>query len=257
RLVSHLADLHFAPTPRARGNLLREGIGDEWIVVTGNTGIDALLWVSAQLDERPGQRLRGEKLLARDGRDRRLILITGHRRESFDGGLTRVCRAIARIAGRRDVVIVFPAHPNPNGRRAIEPLRLYENIRLGEPVDYPQLLYLLKNCHFVVTDSGGIQEEAPSFGKPVLVTRDTTERPEAMELGLAKLVGTDERLLFDQMTALLDDPREYRRMSRVENPYGDGLASGRIAERLLADHSRRSAQCRRSQRCQASPDHRP
>jgi UDP-N-acetylglucosamine 2-epimerase (non-hydrolysing) len=237
RLVSHVADLHFAPTARARDNLLREGIGDERIVVTGNTGIDALLWVSALLDERAALRSRGKKILAGHGRDRRLILMTGHRRESFDGGLTRICSAIARIAGRTDVTVVFPVHPNPNVRRAIEPLRLHENIRLVEPVDYPELVYLLKKCHFVVTDSGGIQEEAPSFGKPVLVTRDTTERPEAMDLGLAKLVGTDERLLFDHMTALLDDPREYGRMSRIENPYGDGLASGRIAARLAADQS--------------------
>src|SRR5205823_121081 len=222
---------------RARDNLLREGIDDERIVVTGNTGIDALLWVSALLDEQTALRSRGEEILAGHRRDRRLILMTGHRRESFDGGLTRICRAIARIAERGDVAIVFPVHPNPNVRRAIEPLRLHENIRLVEPVDYPELVYLLKKCHFVVTDSGGIQEEAPSFGKPVLVTRDTTERPEAMELGLAKLVGTDERLLFDQMTALLDDPREYGRMSRIENPYGDGLASGRIAARLSADRS--------------------
>jgi UDP-N-acetylglucosamine 2-epimerase (non-hydrolysing) len=235
RLVSHLADLHFAPTARARDNLLREGIGDERVVVTGNTGIDALLWVSALLDERAALRSRGEEILAGHGRDRRLILMTGHRRESFDGGLTRICSAIARIAGRRDVAIVFPVHPNPNVRRAIEPLRLLENIHIVEPVDYPELVYLLRKCHFVVTDSGGIQEEAPSFGKPVLVTRDTTERPEAMELGLAKLVGTDERLLFDEMTALLDDPLEYGRMSRIENPYGDGLASGRIAEKLSAD----------------------
>jgi len=166
-----------------------------------------------------------------------LILMTGHRRESFDGGLSRICSAIAQIARRKDVAVIFPAHPNPNVRRAIEPLRRHENILLIEPVDYPELVYLLKRCHFVVTDSGGIQEEAPSFGKPVLVTRDTTERPEAMELGLAKLVGTDERLLFDQMTALLDDPQEYGRMSRIENPYGDGLASRRIAARLSADQS--------------------
>ncbi len=196
-----------------------------------------MLWVSALLDERAALRSRGEKILAGHVKDRRLILVTGHRRESFDGGLTRICRAIARIAARRDVAIVFPAHPNPNVRQAIEPLRLHENIRLVEPVDYHELVYLLKKCHFVVTDSGGIQEEAPSFGKPVLVTRDTTERPEAMELGLAKLVGTDERLLFDQMTALLDDPQEYGRMSRIENPYGDGLASRRIAARLSADQS--------------------
>jgi UDP-N-acetylglucosamine 2-epimerase len=123
-------------------------------------------------------------------------------------------------------------HPNPNVRRAIEPLRQCRNIRLVEPVDYPELVFLLKRCHFVVTDSGGIQEEAPSFGKPVLVTRCNTERPEAMELGLAKLVGNDERLLYDEMRALLDEPGIYAQMSQVENPYGDGRASRRIAARL-------------------------
>jgi len=233
-----VADLHFAPTVRACDNLLHEGIGRDRIVVTGNTGIDALLWVSALLDCRTELRARVEKIL--DGRfaaDQRMILMTGHRRESFDGGLARICHAMARIALRRDVAIVFPVHPNPNVRRATEPLHGHDNILLVEPVDYPELVFLLKRCYFVVTDSGGIQEEAPSFGKPVLVTRDTTERPEAMEHGLAKLVGTDERRLFDEMQALLDDPQAYRRMSRVENPYGDGFASRRIAEQLVADQT--------------------
>jgi UDP-N-acetylglucosamine 2-epimerase (non-hydrolysing) len=142
---------------------------------------------------------------------------------------------MARIALRRDVAIVFPVHPNPNVRRATEPLRQYDNVLLANPVDYPELVFLLKQCYFVVTDSGGIQEEAPSFGKPVLVTRDTTERPEAMERGLAKLVGTDELRLFDEMQRLLDDPQAYRSMSRVENPYGDGFASRRIADQLVPD----------------------
>ena len=236
RLVSQVADLHFAPTARARGNLLREGINGARILVTGNTGVDALLWVSAMLDERPELRARAEKIL--DGRlaeHRRLILMTGHRRESFDGGLARICHAMARIAQRKDVTIVFPVHPNPNVRLATEPLWRRDNVLLVEPVDYPELVFLLKRCHFVVTDSGGIQEEAPSFGKPVLVTRDTTERPEGIEHGMAKLVGTDERGLFDEMQVLLDDPQAYRRMSRVANPYGDGLASSRIAERLAAN----------------------
>ncbi len=161
--------------------------------------------------------------------------MTGHRRESFDGGLARICGAMARIAARPDVAIVFPVHRNPHVRRAIEPLRGHPNVLLVEPVDYPELVFLLKRCHFVVTDSGGIQEEAPSFGKPVLVTRDTTERPEAMELGLARLVGTDERRLFSQMSGLLDDPAAYAQMSRVRNPYGDGRASHRIAQRLTTE----------------------
>jgi UDP-N-acetylglucosamine 2-epimerase (non-hydrolysing) len=238
RLVSQVADLHFAPTARARDNLLREGIGGHRIVVTGNTGIDALLWVSALLNRRGELRARVEKILGgRFAEHQRMILMTGHRRESFDGGLARICHAMARIALRSDVAIVFPVHPNPNVRRATEPLQWHDNILLVEPVDYPELVFLLQRCHFVVTDSGGIQEEAPSFGKPVLVTRDTTERPEAMEHGLAKLVGTDGRRLFDEMQALLDDPQAYRRMSRVENPYGDGFASRRIVGQLVADET--------------------
>jgi len=235
-LVSRIADLHFAPTARARDHLLREGVDDKRILITGNTGIDALLWVSGRLETRPELRAKVNSALdqrfAGDLESKRLVLMTGHRRESFDGGLARIAGTIARIAARPDVAIVFPVHPNPNVRRAMEPLRQHKNILLTEPVEYPELVYLLKRCHFVVTDSGGIQEEAPSFGKPVLVTRETTERPEAMEQGLAKLVGTDERLLFDSMSALLDDPDAYRSMSRVANPYGDGQASRRVAERL-------------------------
>jgi len=235
KLVGQIADLHFAPTARARENLLREGVGAVQILVTGNTGIDALLWVSALLEARPQLHARIEGMLAGSADGRRLILMTGHRRESFDGGLARICRAIERIAHRSDVVIVFPVHPNPNVQRAFASLRCRERILLVEPVDYPDLVFLLKRCHFVVTDSGGIQEEAPSFGKPVLVTRDTTERPEAVELGAAKLVGTDEGRLFEEMSALLDDPAAYRRMSRIVNPYGDGRASGRIAAWLTAE----------------------
>jgi UDP-N-acetylglucosamine 2-epimerase (non-hydrolysing) len=235
RLVTHIADLHFAPTARARDNLLREGVSARRILVTGNTGIDALLWVSHLLDSRSELRVGFRAVLPTHFEGKRLILMTGHRRESFNGGLERISRAMTRIASRPDVAVVFPVHPNPNVRRATERLREHENILLVEPVDYLELVFLLKLCHFVVTDSGGMQEEAPSFGKPVLVTRNTTERPEAMELGLAKLVATDECLLFDEMSRLLDDPIAYSRMSRVENPYGDGRASCRIAERLIAD----------------------
>ena len=234
RLVTQIADLHFAPTVRARANLLREGVSGERILVTGNTGVDALLWVSALLDGRPDLQSRFRALLPAQFAGRRLILLTGHRRESFDGGIERICKTMARIAQRPDVAVVFPVHRNPNVRRAIEPLQGCENVALVEPVDYPELVFLLKRCHFVVTDSGGIQEEAPSFGKPVLVTRDTTERPEALELGLARLVGTDEERLFSAMSTLLDDPDFYARMGRIENPYGDGYASRRIAERLTA-----------------------
>jgi UDP-N-acetylglucosamine 2-epimerase (non-hydrolysing) len=235
RLVSRIADLHFAPTARARDNLANEGVSRDQIVVTGNTGVDALLWVSNLLDSEQVLRSRGEALLSGLAEDKRLILMTGHRRESFDGGLARICQAMLKIAARPDVAVIFPVHPNPNVRQAVEPLRQCRSIRLVDPVDYPELVLLLKRCHFVVTDSGGIQEEAPSFGKPVLVTRRNTERPEAMELGLAKLVGNDEWLIYDEMCALLDEPATYAQMSQVENPYGDGLASRRIAARLLME----------------------
>ncbi len=235
RLVTHIADLHFAPTARAQENLRREGVGCDRIFVTGNTGVDALLQIAALLDNRPDLRTRCAAVLPAHFAGRRMILMTGHRRESFDGGIARVCRAMARIADRGDTVVVFPVHRNPSVRQAIEPLRRHANVLLTDPVDYPELVFLLKHCHFVVTDSGGIQEEAPSFGKPVLVTRETTERPEAMELGLAKLAGTDEELLFSEMTALLEDTDAYSRMSRVANPYGDGGASRRIALQLMAE----------------------
>ena len=235
RLVTHIADLHFAPTARARENLRREGVGCDRIFVTGNTGIDALLRIAALLDNRPDLRSRCAAVVPAHFVGRRIILMTGHRRESFDGGIARVCRAMARVADRDDTAVVFPVHRNPSVRQAIEPLRRHPNVLLTEPVDYPELVFLLKRCHFVVTDSGGIQEEAPSFGKPVLVTRDTTERPEAMELGLAALVGTDENLVFSEMTALLDNADAYSRMSRVANPYGDGRASCRIALQLMAE----------------------
>jgi UDP-N-acetylglucosamine 2-epimerase (non-hydrolysing) len=235
RLVSHIADLHFAPTPRARENLVREGIGSERILVTGNTGIDALLWVSALLDSRTDLRSRFESLLPAHFKGRHLILMTGHRRESFDGGIARICRAIARIAGRSDVAVVFPVHRNPNVRRAAAPLHGHPNVLLTDPMDYSELVFLLKRCRLVVTDSGGIQEEAPSFGKPVLVTRDTTERPEAVELGLARLVGTNEERLYLEMSVLLDDADACAGMSQVANPYGDGRASIRIAQRLTSE----------------------
>jgi len=235
KLVTHLADRHFAPTAGARDNLLREGTPDEQILVTGNTGIDALLWVADLLDRRADLRARMEALLAGRMTGRRLILMTGHRRESFDGGLQRMFGAMARIAERPDVAIVFPVHPNPNVRRVLEPLQRRDNVLLVEPLDYCDLVFMLKSCYLVVTDSGGIQEEAPSLGKPVLVTRELTERPEAIAAGSARLVGTDERRLFDSVTELLDDAKAYRRMSRVRNPYGDGHASPRIASRLAAD----------------------
>ena len=167
--------------------------------------------------------------------------MTGHRRESFDGGLRRTFNAMARIAKRSDVTIVFPVHPNPNVRQMTEPLQGCDGVLLIEPLDYPEFVFLLKRCDLVVTDSGGIQEEAPSLGKPVLVTRDLTERPEAIAAGSARLVGTDEQRLVESVNELLDDPATYHRMSRARNPYGDGHASVRIASRLTADWDRAQA----------------
>jgi UDP-N-acetylglucosamine 2-epimerase (non-hydrolysing) len=233
KMVSHLADRHFVPTEGARCNLLREGIPDQQIKLTGNTGIDALLWVSTLLEQRTSLRQKMEALLAEHVADRRLILMTGHRRESFDGGLLRTFAAIAKIAKRGDVSIVFPMHPNPHVRSALEPLRGCKNVVLIEPLEYPDLIFLLKRCYIVVTDSGGIQEEAPSLGKPVLVTRDLTERPEAIAVGAARLVGTDEHQLVSSISELLDNPDTYHQMSEVRNPYGDGHASPRIADDLL------------------------
>lgn len=237
KMVTHLADRHFAPTAGARQNLLREGVPDDQIEVTGNTGVDALMWVAMLLDRRADLRARMEALLAERAEGRRLILMTGHRRESFDGGLRRTFNAMARVAERSDVVIIFPVHPNPNVRQAIEPLRQCDRVLLIEPLNYSDLVFLLKRCDLVVTDSGGIQEEAPSLGKPVLVTRDLTERPEAIAAGSARLVGTDEQRLVDSIDELLDDSSAYRRMSCVRNPYGDGHASARIAARLSRDAS--------------------
>jgi UDP-N-acetylglucosamine 2-epimerase (non-hydrolysing) len=235
KMVTQLADRHFAPTAGARDNLLREGIPDQQIEVTGNTGIDALLWVASLLDRRADLRGRMEALIAGRLEGRRLILMTGHRRENFEGGLQRTFNAMAQIAERPDVIIVFPVHPNPNVREVLEPLRKSERVLLIEPLDYPDFVFLLKRCYMVVTDSGGIQEEAPSLGKPVLVTRDLTERPEAIVAGSARLVGTDERRLLDSVGELLDDTSIYHRMSRVRTPYGDGHASSRIATRLATD----------------------
>ena len=263
RLVTRIADLHFAPTARARDHLLREGIAEERILVTGNTGIDALLWVSDMIEARPELCARASSLLGGRFADKRIILMTGHRRENFDGGLERIASAMARIAARPDVGIVFPVHPNPNVQSATEPMRRHENILLVGPVDYPELVHLLKRCHFVVTDSGGIQEEAPSFGKPVLVTREATERPEAMEQGLAKLVGTDERLLFEAMSALLDDrrglpPHEQGRQPLWRRPSepARGRAAQHRADPCRSDRRRRpmlTAQPRRSNRERRSP----
>jgi UDP-N-acetylglucosamine 2-epimerase (non-hydrolysing) len=232
RLTGALADLHFAPTARARDNLLRENVPADSVLVTGNTVIDALFAVRA--------RLRGDAaLVARlDDRfaflgEKRLVLVTGHRRESFGDGLRDMCLALADLAARGDITVLYPVHLNPNVKGPVHDiLGGRADIHLIEPEDYLPFVYLMDRAALIVTDSGGIQEEAPSLGKPVLVTRDTTERPEAVEAGTVVVTGTDRARIVAEVARLLDDPAHYRRMSHAHNPYGDGRAAARIVAHL-------------------------
>ncbi|MGB9791376.1 MAG: non-hydrolyzing UDP-N-acetylglucosamine 2-epimerase [Thermacetogeniaceae bacterium] len=228
-LTSHLADLHFAPTAKARDALLREGIGDEGIFVTGNTVIDALLMavsIPCQLDpelERPFRE------------NGRVLLLTTHRRENLGEPLRRVYMALRRILERyRDVGVLFPVHKNPAVRREVERVLVgADRVYLTEPLDYLPFVNAMKRSYLVLTDSGGIQEEAPALGKPVLVLRDVTERPEAVAAGTARLVGTDPERLEAEVSRLLDDEDAYRGMAEAVNPYGDGMAARRIAQAIL------------------------
>jgi len=230
-LTTRLTALHFAPTETSARNLRDDLVPEECVVVTGNSGIDAVLYVRDQLE-----------CGALAGRDwpmldpaKRLIAVTAHRRESFGPGFERICAALRRLAARPDVQIVYPVHPNPNVqtpvRRALSSLA---NVFLIEPLDYVPFVDLMRRAYFLLTDSGGIQEEGPSLGKPVLVLRETTERPEAVEAGTVKLVGTEEDRIVAEATRLLDDPAEHRRMSLIHNPYGDGTASRQIAAAIAA-----------------------
>jgi UDP-N-acetylglucosamine 2-epimerase (non-hydrolysing) len=234
-LTDSIADLHFAPTDQARRNLLEGGISQETITVTGNTVIDALLQVRAKLqnDAALGQEM--ERLFSfLHHAQRRLILVTGHRRENFGDGFERICNALAEIAKRDDVDIVYPVHLNPNVQEPVKRiLGKCANIHLMEPLDYLPFVYLMDQAHFIITDSGGIQEEAPSLGKPVLVMRELSERPEAVAAGTAKLVGTDSRMMVSESERLLDNDDAYKTMSQAHNPYGDGTASRKIVERIL------------------------
>lgn len=230
-LTGRLAALHFAATRQAAANLHAEGIPDSRITVTGNTGIDAVLYVRDRLEDGS---LRGGDWPQLDSR-KRLIVVTAHRRESFGAGFERICAALAELAKRPDVQIVYPVHPNPNVRGPVERhLGAVANISLVDPLDYVTFVDLMRRACLLITDSGGIQEEAPSLGKPVLVMREKTERPEAVKAGTARLVGTDVRRIVTEGVRLLDDPKEYRRMARVHNPYGDGRASRRISDVMLS-----------------------
>ena len=234
RLTDTIADMFFAPTEIAAANLRREGVAAARITVTGNTVIDALLHVTARLRDDPGLRraLEGRFPFCRGGR--RLILVTGHRRENFGAGFEGICAALAQLAERGDVEIVYPVHPNPNVREPVTRLLAgKENIHLVEPLEYPPFAFLMERAAFIITDSGGIQEEAPSLGKPVLVMREVTERPEAVAAGTVQLVGTDRHRIVAAASLLLDDGAAYAAMSGARNPYGDGHASGRIVKEVL------------------------
>ena len=235
RLATVIASWHFAPTEEARANLLREGIDPARVTVTGNTVIDALLDAVAILDADPARTAALERELPRLDPARRLILATGHRRENFDGGLVRVAEGLRRLADRGDVEVVYPVHLNPNVQQAARAvLGGHPAIHLIAPLDYLPFVHMMRRATLIVTDSGGVQEEAPSLGKPVLVTRDTTERPEAVAAGTVELVGTDTERLLARATRLLDDPAAYAAMSFAHNPYGDGRAAARIVEALTS-----------------------
>lgn len=233
RVAGAIARFHFAPTERSKQNLLAESIPGDHIVVTGNTVIDALLDVVKKLDADSQESRRFDKAFGIDP-SRRMILVTGHRRESFGDGFNRICDALTQLADRGDIQIIYPVHLNPNVKGPVEErLGDLERVRLIPPQDYLPFVHLMRRAAVILTDSGGVQEEAPSLGKPVLVMRDTTERPEAVDAGTVKLVGTDTDLIINEVTTLLDDPEAYDEMSRSHNPYGDGLAAMRIRDAIL------------------------
>lgn len=245
QITGRIASYHFAPTALSRQNLLQENVDDANITVTGNTVIDALYWVVDRIKNDRSLDAELEEVLRHAGYDvnrladgRPLVLITGHRRENFGDGFINMCTAIKQITERYpNVDFVYPMHLNPNVRRPIhevfgDDLSNLGNMHFIEPLEYLSFVYLMEKSTIVLTDSGGIQEEAPGLGKPVLVMRDTTERPEALEAGTVKLVGTDREKIFNEVSTLLDDAAAYARMSQAVNPYGDGLACSRIVERL-------------------------
>jgi UDP-N-acetylglucosamine 2-epimerase (non-hydrolysing) len=225
-VATRLSTLHFAPTQQSARNLLEERVPAESVHVTGNTGIDAVLHVCREL---AAGRLRGRDWPELDS-SRKAIVVTAHRRESFGEGFERIIAALGRLAERPDVQIVYPVHRNPNVLGPVTSgLSHLPNVLLTEPLDYVSFVDLMRRAHILLTDSGGIQEEGPSLGKPVLVMRDKTERPEAVEAGTVKLVGTDVERIVGETVRLLDDEEEHARMRRIHNPYGDGCASERIA----------------------------
>lgn len=234
KVTGAIARLHFAPTEKAASNLASEAVPSDLISITGNTVIDALLEVVERLEGDPRQSASFDEAFGIDP-SKRLILVTGHRRESFGGGFNRICSALLAIAEREDVQIIYPVHLNPNVKGPVETsLGALESVRLIAPQDYLPFVHLMRRSDIILTDSGGVQEEAPSLGKPVLVMRDTTERPEAVDAGTVRLVGTDTDLIVRETNQLLDDQAIRESMERAHNPYGDGLASQRIRDAVLS-----------------------
>jgi len=234
KTVANVARAHFAPTERARENLIQEGVDEKLISVTGNTVIDALFEIRDKLENDDQLVSRIKNFLPNLNDDKRIILVTGHRRENFGHGFENICLALNEISTRNDVEIVYPVHLNPNVQ---EPVRRIlgnnPNVHLIEPLDYLPFIYLMSRSHIILTDSGGIQEEAPSLGKPVLVLRNTTERPEAVMAGTVKLVGTSRETIVLEVSKLLDSPAEYEVMARSKNPFGDGVSANKILNHIL------------------------
>ena len=242
RVTGTIARLHFAPTEKAASNLKSEAVPSNRISITGNTVIDALLEVVQRLENDPERSAAFDSAFGIDP-NKRLILITGHRRESFGGGFERICTALATLAKREDVQMIYPVHLNPNVKGPVEiSLGDRERVKLVSPQNYLPFVHLMRRADLILTDSGGVQEEAPSLGKPVLVMRDTTERPEAVDAGTVKLVGTDADLIVRETRKLLDNQEAYEAMSRAHNPYGDGFASKRIRDAILSFFSANEGQ---------------
>jgi UDP-N-acetylglucosamine 2-epimerase (non-hydrolysing) len=236
RLTGAITRYHFAPTECARQNLMHEGVRSESILVTGNTVIDSLLDVVRKFQSDQTIQVEMAERFAFLSNNKRLVLVTGHRRENFGDGFEQICRAIKEITEiHTDVEVLYPVHLNPNVQEPVKRILAgVKGVHLIEPQDYLPFVYLMNRSHLIITDSGGVQEEAPSLGKPVLVMRDRTERPEAVDAGTVKLVGTDAAAIVSEVSKLLTDDEVYRAMSRAHNPYGDGKASGRIIAALIS-----------------------
>ena len=242
RLTAPLSALHFAPTPKSQANLLAEGVEAASVHVTGNTVIDALLQVVDRIESDATLKCTLESQFPFLDPGKKLILVTGHRRENFGDGMEQICRALRTLGEREDVQVVYPAHLNPNVQEPVyRLLGSAPSVHLLPPQDYLPFVYLMMRAYVILTDSGGVQEEAPSLGKPVLVMRDTTERPEAVDAGTVRLVGTSTDVILEETLRLLDDDQAYASMSRAHNPYGDGKAAERIAQAIGAWLSIRTA----------------